>query len=143
MATELNTNDDFKYVMQDTSHVYFGKELTYEEMMEHNDIPFKFKAIISTFVSKDVPLQKKMVDHLLYMDTSSFTYQVYNHIKMEVKIFYKEEKVIFGKKTKEHWVHKTCTLASFVEKYRASVIAGEVVIEDISISKLALMMLSL
>lgn len=142
MATELNTNDDFKYIMQDTSHVYFGKELTYEEMMAHNDIPFKFKAIISTYVSKDVPLQKKMVDHLLSMDTNSFTYQVYNHIKMEVKIFYKEEKEIFGKK-KEHWVHKNCTLASFVEKYRESVIAGEVAIEDIAISKLALMMISL
>ena len=28
----MENNDDFKYVIQDTGHVYFGKELTYQEI---------------------------------------------------------------------------------------------------------------
>ncbi len=40
-------NDDFKYVIQDTGCVYFGRELTYTEMMAREDVPFKFKAIIN------------------------------------------------------------------------------------------------
>lgn len=143
MPENLNANDDFKYVLQDTSHVYFGKELTYEEMMERDDVPFKFKAIISNYVGKDTSLNQKMVEHLLHMDKDSFTYQIYNQLKMEVKIFYKEEKRTLWKKKKEHWVHKTCTFASFVEKYRENVIAGKIAVEDISISKLALMIVSI
>ena len=34
--------DDFKYVLQDTNCVYFGRELTYAEMMDREDVPFKF-----------------------------------------------------------------------------------------------------
>ena len=49
----MENNDDFKYVIQDTGHVYFGKELTYQEILDKEDVPFKFKAIISAYVSKD------------------------------------------------------------------------------------------
>lgn len=139
----VQQNDDFKYILQDTSHIYFGKELTYAEMMEREDIPFKFKVIIGNYVAKDVPLEKKMTEHLLEMDTSGFLYHIYSQIRMEVKIFYKEEKKSFGKKKKERWVHKTCKLASFVEDYRQDVKDGRIAIEEIEISKLALMIVSL
>lgn len=143
MNQDVNQNQDFKYIIQDTSHIYFGKELTYEELMEHNDIPFKFKAIISAYVSKDVPLQKKLVQHLLDMDESSFTYQIYKQLKMEVRIFYKEEKKSLGGKTKEHWVHKAYPFTAFQEEYGEKVRNGSVSVEDIVISKLALMFINI
>lgn len=143
MDQSMNQNQDFKYIIQDTSHIYFGKELTYEELMEHNDIPFKFKAIISAYVSKDVPLQKKLVQHLLDMDETSFTFQIYKQLKMEVRIFYKEEKKIFGGKRKEHWVHKSCSFLELKEKYSENVRNATVLVEDVAISKLALMFISI
>lgn len=143
MNDNMEKNQDFKYIIQDTSHVYFGKELTYEELMEHNDIPFKFKAIISAYVSKDVTLQKKMIQHLLDMDEKSFTYQIYKQLKMEVRVFYKEEKKTLGGKKKEHWVHKTCPFVNFMEQYRDDVREEKITVEDIAVSKLALMLISI
>ena len=45
-------NNDFKYVIQDTNCVYFGKELTYAEIMDKEDVPFKFKAVISAHIAR-------------------------------------------------------------------------------------------
>lgn len=136
-------NDDFKYVLQDTSNVYFGRELTYTEMMERDDVPFKFKAIINGHIAKDTDLDKKMSEHLLELDTASFTYSIFEQLKLAVRVCYQTEaKRFFGKK-KEKWVHKTCPVKCFCEKYRDKVKAQEAVLEDISVSKLALMMINL
>ena len=62
---ETQHNNDFKYVIQDTGCVYFGRELTYAEMMELDDIPFKFKAVISAHIARDIDLNMKMTDHIL------------------------------------------------------------------------------
>ena len=50
--------------------------------------------------------------------------------------------VRFGGKIKEKWEHKTCSFNEFCDKYRDGVIAGNIEIEDVSISKLALMAFS-
>ena len=138
----MDNKDDFKYVIQDTSHVYFGKELTYDEMMEKDDVPFKFKAIISNYFLKDVDGNIKMADHLLTCDEKTFSYKIFNQLKIEIKYFYKEEsKGLFGK-TKEKFLHKTCKaseLKNIIEKFEN----GEALVEEISISKLALMMISI
>ena len=44
----------------------------------------------------------------------------------------------FGKK-KQRWVHKTCKMPEFLKDYKEMVEKGEATVEDLSISKLALM----
>ena len=61
----IQENDDFKYIIQDTNCLYIGKELTYAEMMEREDVPFKLKAIISAYLSKDTDLNTNMTEHIL------------------------------------------------------------------------------
>ena len=61
----MKDNNDFKYMMQDTSHIFFGKELTYAEMMDRDDVPFKFQAIIGSYFSKDTELSDRILDHLM------------------------------------------------------------------------------
>lgn len=135
-------NDDFKYIIQDTGHVYFGRELTYEEIKERDDVPFKFKAIISSYFVKDTPLDVRMTDHLLTVCKEDFSYQIYEQLKLQVRIFYAEEKI--GRKgTKTKWIHKACSLAELQSRYADAIRSGEVQIEDVSISKLALMMISI
>lgn len=134
-------NDDFKYIIQDTSNVYFGKELTYTEMMEREDVPFKFKAIINVHIARDTDLNKKMADHLLELDTEAFCYRIFEQLKLMVRVCYLEEKSgFFGKK--EKWVHKTCPVKQFCAEYRDKVKSQEMMLEDISISKLALMIIN-
>ena len=136
-------NKDFKYVLQDTGHVYLGKELSYAEMMEHEEVPFKFKAIIGSYFSKETQLSKKITEHLYEIQKEDFSYKIYEQLKLQIRFFYKEEKKgIFGK-NKEKWVHKTCNMKDFIQNYKEMVMQGHATIEDISISKLALMAISI
>lgn len=130
--------NDFKYIIQDTNSVYFGKELTYNDMMEREDLPFKFKAIINAYVQKEVDLDEKMTEHLLKISEKDFTYRIFEQLKLTIRICYKEtKKGMFGK-SKEKWVHKACSLKVFCADYRENELEG-FQIEDISISKLALL----
>ena len=134
-------NDDFKYVIQDTGNVYFGKELTYNEMMERDDVPFKFKAIINMYLSNDDVLDKKISEHIREIDTSSFAYKVFEQLKLAVRVCYKTQAKGFWGREKEKWVHEACNIKQFCEERRGNMDERGMVIEDISISKLALMML--
>ena len=139
----MENNNDFKYILQDTGHIYFGKELTYQELLDKEDVPFKFKAIISSYFSKDVDMGIKMSDHILTIDTGTFSYRIYEQLKLEIRIFYQDiSKNKLGRK-KEKWLHKTCSLKQFLDNYAVEVLNGKVMIEDISISKLALMAISI
>ena len=136
-------NDDFKYVIQDTSNVYFGKELSYTEMMARDDVPFKWKAIINGHIAKDTDLDQTISAHMLEIDTNCFTYRIFEQLKVMVRVCYKTQKSsLFGGK-KEKWVHRTCPIKQFCTEYRDRVKAHEMVIEDISISKLALMVINI
>lgn len=139
----MQDNNDFKYILQDTGHIYFGKELSYQEMMDMEEVPFKFKAIIGSYFSKDTQLSGKMTEHLFKIKQDEFSYRIYEQLKVQVRFFYKEEKRgLFGQK-KEKWVHKTCKMKDFLQNYKEMTEKGEATIEDISISKLALMTISI
>lgn len=135
--------DDFKYVIQDTGCVYFGRELRYTEMMERDDVPFKFKAIINGHIAKEADLGQTISAHLMTLDTQSFTFRIFEQLKLAVRVCYQEQKRGLSGKTKEKWVHKTCTVRQFCTQYRDKVEAQQMMIEDISISKLALMVMNI
>ncbi len=136
-------NNDFKYVIQDTNCVYFGKELTYAEMMDKDDVPFKFKAVISAHIARDTDLNRKIADHILQMSDKEFSYRIYQQLKLTIRVCYKIQKKGFGGKTKDKWIHKAYSFRQFCDEYRAQVLKGDMMIEDFSISKLALMVLSI
>ncbi|MEZ3514951.1 MAG: hypothetical protein K1W37_06710 [Lachnospiraceae bacterium] len=136
-------NNDFKYVIQDTNCVYFGRELTYAEMMDKEDVPFKFKAVISAHIAREIDLNKKMAEHILEISESAFSYRIFEQLRLTVRVYYKVSAKGFGGKIKEKWVHKACSIGQFCKEYRDKTMQSEVMIEDFSISKLALLALSI
>ncbi len=136
-------NNDFKYVIQDTNCVYFGTELTYAEMMDKEDVPFKFKAVISAHIAREIDLNKKMAEHILEISESAFSYSIFEQLRLTVRVYYKVSAKGFGGKIKEKWVHKACSIGQFCKEYRDKTMQSEVMIEDFSISKLALLALSI
>jgi len=134
---------DFKYVIQDINCVYFGRELTYAEMMDKEDIPFKFKAVISAHIARDTDLNRKMTAHIMQITDKEFSYRIFEQLKLTVRICYQIQKKGFGGKMKDKWIHKACSFRQFCNEYRSQVMDGAAMIEDISISKLALMALKL
>lgn len=140
---EIQTNNDFKYVLQDTGCIYFGRELTYAEMMDKEDVPFKFKAVISTYIVKDTGLDSRMTDHILRITQEEFSYRIFEQLKLTIRICYKEQKKGIRGKVKDKWIHKAYPLRQFGSLYCDKVKEGSVMIEDVSISKLALMTISI
>lgn len=138
----MTKNDDFKYVLQDVSSLYFGRELTYAEMLDREDVPFKFKAIVNDYIQKDTGLDKTITQHLLGITQEEFSYKVYEQLKLSVKVCYKKGKGGLGGRIKDKWVHKSCTIRQFCEAYQIKAAAGDVRIEEVSVSKLALMVIS-
>lgn len=139
----MENNDDFKYVIQDTGHVYLGKELTYQEILDKEDVPFKFKAIISAYVSKDTTVDVKLTDHIMTVHKDAFSYRIFQQLKMQIRFFYSVDKKNLSGKIKKKWIHKVCSFDEFQKQYASLVMEGKAQIEDVSISKLALMAISI
>ena len=79
---EYTNERDFKYVMQDTSHVFMGGRMTYEDMMTWEDVPFKIKAIINKhFAEKG---ESGLVETIGILSEEDFRYQILKQLKIIV-----------------------------------------------------------
>ena len=135
-------DNDFKYFMQDIGSLYFGARYSYEEMMAHEMVPFKFKSIIEHYIMKDTQADTTLESQFYYMTDDLFSYKTYMQLKAKVKIsLLVEKKPLFGSKKT---VYRTQVLAldEFVRMNLAQKKKCGVIIQEIIISKLALMSFS-
>ena len=61
--------DDFKYYMQDIERNYFGARYSYQEILDNEMAPFKFKTIITKYLKDEVDLDTKLESHFYYITT--------------------------------------------------------------------------
>ncbi len=128
--------------MQDTGALYFGARYSYLEIMEDQTANFKFKSIIEHYIAKDTDLSTTLESHLYYLTPEQFSYRTYEQLKARVKISVLEEKrSIFGK-TKTGYRTKTVHLDELAGWNLARKKSTGLVIQELMISKLALMTFS-
>lgn len=140
---EATEYEDFVYVMQDTSSYYIGTKITYAQAMENENIPFKFKAIIEHYLSKDTDVSTSIESHLYYMTEEQFSYKTFTQLKARVKISILEPKKKLFKKTDEYeYREKIVSLSDLVEMNLAKKKGNGLIIRELVISKLALMSFS-
>lgn len=139
METE---NRDYKYFMQDTGSIYLGAKMSYAEILQDEMVNFKYKSIVEHYIFKDTDTETTLESHLYYMTKEQFSYRTYEQLKAKVKINILEEKKIFfgGKKT--GYTTKLMPLADFADMNLAQKKAKGVVIQELVLSKLALMSFS-
>lgn len=136
-------NKDFKYVIQDVSTLYIGAKFTYGEMIEDDEVPFKLKAIVQKNILSEMEPDLSLESHFYYMEDNGFIYQVYKQLRVKLKVSeIVEKKRLFGKKKKEY-VSKVYSLGEFVKIPLESKMQKGIVISEITMSKLALMGISL
>lgn len=134
--------DDYKYVMQDTGTISFGAKYSYRELIHDEEVNFKFKVIIERYLSKDLDMDTTLESHLYYLTGEGFTYECFNQLKAKVKInVLKEKKTLFGK-VKKVYVTQIMSVKEFVEKGVDWKKDNGVFIQELIISKLALMTFS-
>lgn len=135
-------NRDYKYFMQDTGSVYLGAKLSYTEILQDVMVNFKYKSIVEHYILKDTDPETTLESHFYYMTKEQFSYRTYEQLRAKVKVSVLEEKKkLFGKK-KTGYTTKLMPLAAFVDMNLAQKKAKGVVIQELAISKLALMSFS-
>lgn len=135
---EYTNERDFKYVMQDTSHVFMGGRMTYEDMMVWEDTPFKIKAIINKyFMGKG---ENGLAETITVLQQDDFRYQILKQLKIKIKAGIYQTKKNFLGREEEKYVSKVYALDEYM---KLSDDEKKPITEEFIFSKLALMAFSL
>lgn len=138
MEREYQDND-FKYFMQDSGTLFLGARYSYREIMDNEMVNFKFKSIVEHYISKDTDLSTTLESHLYYMTPEQFSYRTYKQLRAKVKVsILEEQKGLLGKK-KVGYRTRTMKLDEFVSLNLAQKKKSGVVVQELILSKLALM----
>ncbi len=135
-------DDDFKYVMMDTGSIYLGAKCTFGELMEHEMVPFKLKAIMTHYVFKEADADTSLESQFYYMEPGTFLYDTFVQLRTKLKVnILAEKKNLFGK-TKMQYTEKIYSLKEFADMNLARKKASGVIVSEIIISKLGMMTFS-
>ena len=132
--------EDYQYAMQDLSNLYIGAKYTMDEILEEENISFKFRMVTERYILPESDREDTLETHLYYLDPKSFIVKIYKQLKAKVKV-----SVIEEKKSADGSVRKSyCTRVMTPEELSAVPVAEKeqkgMVIQELSINKLALMM---
>lgn len=135
---EYTNERDFKYVIQDTSQVFIGGRMSYEDMMTWEEIPFKIKAIMNKyFINQE---ETGLAEVMPKLEKEDFRYQILKQLKIKIKAgTYMNKKNLFGKESKKY-VSKVYHLDEYIQLAQTE---DTLVTEEFIFSKLALMAFSL
>lgn len=131
---KMQSYEDFKYVMVDTSYIYLGAKYTYGELLENEDVAFKLRTIFERYIMPELSGDTTLEEHFLHME-KDFAYKTYMQLKIKLKISRQvEQKSIFGKTSKKY-VTENVSLDKFLE-LRSDC---ELLVQEVVFGKLALM----
>lgn len=135
-------DNDFKYFMQDTSYVYLGAKYSYTEIMEQEMVTFKYKCIVEHYILKDTDPETTLESQLYYMAPDQFSYRIYERLKAKVKVsMLVRKKPLFGKE-KTVYENKVMQLEELVQMNLARKKQCGMIIQELILSKLAIMAFS-
>lgn len=134
--------NDFKYVMQDLSHIYIGARTSYEEIGEQYDTPSRLKSAIYRVVIDEVPLTTTVGEHLLTLAPKTKTYLMYKQLSAKVKIAFMEQKVDKKGIKREEYVSRVYAFEELAKDNFLRDYEGEFLIQEVSFNKRRLMSLA-
>ena len=92
---EKKIYEDYKYSMQDTARLYVGAKYTFRELLDEDEISFKFRLIMERYILPEADREDTLETHLYYLAPDSFLVKVYKQMKARVKVNVIEEKKPF------------------------------------------------
>ncbi len=141
-GTEEVQNRDFKYFMQDTGSLYLGAKYSYAEILGDEMVTFKYKSIVEHYILKDTDPETTLESQLYYMTPEQFSYRTYQQLKARVKVSMLVEKKRFPGGSGVRYESKGMKLEEFVKMNLAQKKKCGVVVQELVLSKLAVMTFS-
>ena len=131
--------EEGKYSLQDTGNLYVGTKYTLEELIQEDEMPFKFRLVVERYILPEADLQDTLETHLYYLDAKSFLVKIYGQLKAKVKINIIEEKKSLLGGTKKQYVTKMITVEELAKMSVEQKESCGIVVQELKMSKLALM----
>ena len=131
--------EDYKYTMQDTSSLYIGAKYTFAEMLDNDELNFKFRLVLNKYILPEADPEDSLETHLYYLDKKSFLVKIYDQLKARIKVNVIEEKKSILGSAKKEYVTKTMKINELVEMSVKEKEAKGLVIQELRVSKLALL----
>lgn len=131
--------EDYKYSMQDTGRLYVGCKYTFAELLEEEEVMFKFRMLVQKYILPEADGEDTLETHLYYLGPTGFLVKLYRQMKTRIKVnVIEEKKGLFGRGKREY-VTKQLTIEQLVGMTKAEKEACGLVIQELSVSKLAMM----
>ena len=126
--------DDFKYYMQDIERYYFGARYNYQELLDNEMVPFKFKTIITKYLKDDVDYDTTLESHFYYLTKEGFDYKIYKQLKGRIRVsqYKNPDKKEKGFKEKIYKIEELVRLKAQEKEEKG------IIIREMILSKLAL-----
>ena len=133
------TYEDYKYNMQDTGNLYIGSKYTLNEIIEEEEITFKFRLVVERYILPEADLEDTLETHLYYLDPKSFLVKIYKQLKAKVKVNIIEEKRSLRGGRKKQYVTKLMKIEELAAMTVAEKEEKGLIVQELILSKLALM----
>lgn len=131
--------EDYKYSLQDVGRIYIGVKYTFAELLEEEDILFKFRLVVEKYIMDKADREDTLETHLYYLAPDSFLVKLYEQMKAQVKVNVIEEKrSVFGG-SRKRYVTRQMGIRQLAAMNPAQKEKQGLVIQELSVSKLALM----
>ena len=131
--------EDYKYSMQDAARLYIGSKYTIGELLETEDILFKFRMIVERYILPESDREDTLETHLYYLEKDKFLVQTYRQMKAKVRVSVIEEKKRLFGKSKRTYVTRVLSIDELVSLSVSEKERRGMIIQELSVSKMALM----
>ena len=125
--------------MQDTGNLYIGSKYTLNEIIEEEEITFKFRLVVERYILPEADLEDTLETHLYYLDPKSFLVKIYKQLKAKVKVNIIEEKRSLRGGRKKQYVTKLMKIEELAAMTVAEKEEKGLIVQELILSKLALM----
>jgi len=130
-------NNDFKHVMHDLTNIYIGGKLSYAELMNMDEVPFKLKSIFSHNMLKEVAGDTCLENHIFYINDTDLSYFVYKQLKARFKLsIFSEDGHGKGKPGYKAYEYK---IDEIIKNEEIMSKKDQIIVEEMRITKMSLM----
>lgn len=131
--------EDYKYVMMDTTSIYLGAKYSYGELMDNDEVLFKLQTVLKQYILTEIDGETTLESHFYHMGSNEFSYKTYRQLRVKVKVSrLTTKKSLFGKE-RSFYTSEIIPLDKFVVMPKEEKERQGIMIQEIIISKLALM----
>ncbi|MCR5426266.1 MAG: hypothetical protein K6E81_05520 [Lachnospiraceae bacterium] len=130
--------EDYKYFMQDVSRIYIGCKYTLGEILDNQEILYKFRKVVADSILQRADRADTLETVLYYLEPDNFSLQVFRQMGGRVRISVLEDKKrLFGKKERVY-VTKVIPVDALVRMRKEEKEKAGLFIQELQVSKLGL-----